>query len=111
MGKGKISPEAFALILAHPGKPFFPEIAPANARGRFFAISPELDMRSLKTPHDRSIRVESSIAACLRMRETPNARRREKLLHRRSTLNEGTFLAKPAALPTIKKYLTDCLRA
>ncbi len=58
MGKGKISPEAFASLLALPGKPFFPEIASASALRWIFVISPGLNVRSLKTPRSMSTRVE-----------------------------------------------------
>jgi hypothetical protein len=43
-GKGKISTEAIALILAHPGEPIFRETTPARARCRFFAISPQMNL-------------------------------------------------------------------
>ena len=64
MGKGKISPEAFASILAHPGEPNFPETGIAGIGSRISAILHRSDLCSPKTLGKIQTRVELSIAAC-----------------------------------------------
>ena len=48
-GKGEISTEASALILAHPGEPISPETGIAGASCPVSVISPQPDSRSPKT--------------------------------------------------------------
>ena len=62
MGKGKTSTEAFALILAHPGEPILRNTSRAGARCRNCAISPQMNLCTLKNQESTSTRVESSTA-------------------------------------------------
>jgi hypothetical protein len=43
-GKGKISTEAIALILVHPGEPIVSETTSVRARCRFFAIPHQMNL-------------------------------------------------------------------
>ena len=49
-GKGKISTEALALILTHPGEPIFPETGVGDAGCRVSVISPQPDLRLPEEP-------------------------------------------------------------
>jgi hypothetical protein len=82
-GKGKISPNTFASILAHPGKPISRELDVATAGGRVCRIWHQLNLHSLKTSANMLPKVMFSTAA--------HANRRGKIEHRSSPLNEGTF--------------------
>ena len=62
-GKGRISTAAFASILAHPGKPIFPETGIAGIAGWNSAISHQCALRSTTTSCSMHIRVESSTVA------------------------------------------------
>jgi hypothetical protein len=62
MGKAKTSTEAFALILARPGEPILRNTGRAGARCRNCAISPQLNLSTLKNHESISTRVESSTA-------------------------------------------------
>ena len=61
-GKGKTSTEAFASILAHPGEPILRNTGRAGARCRNCAISPQMNLHTLKNQESTSTRVESSTA-------------------------------------------------
>ena len=91
LGKGNASPEVFALILGHPGKPIFRETGAAGAGDGVYANWLDLNMRLAKTLINVPTRVEFPTAARLRACEAPHARRRGKLLRRSSPLNEGSF--------------------
>ena len=58
MGKGKISTEAFAPILGHPGAPIFRQTGGAGAGGRICAISHRCDRHSTTTPCSMPTEVE-----------------------------------------------------
>ena len=74
-GKGKLSTETLALILAHPGEPIFPETGVAGASCPIFAISHQSDLRSTKTPCSMQTRVEFPTAArgCVRVKRRTRA--------------------------------------
>jgi hypothetical protein len=48
--EGEISTEALESILAHPGEPIFRDRGVAGVGSRAFSISPQLNLRSPKTP-------------------------------------------------------------
>ena len=95
-GKGKISTEALALILAHPGEPIFPETGVGGAGCRVSAISPQPDLRAPKTPGSMQTRVEFPTAArgCV-----PVKRRTYAAVENSCTavqhLTKAIFLSKP----------------
>ena len=93
MGKGEISPEAFASLKTHPGEPIFREKGVAGSGGRFFAMSPELQLCTPRIAQSMSTGVEIHTHCDTRLHayEAPHAPRHGKLLHRSSTLNERTF--------------------
>jgi hypothetical protein len=113
MGKGKISTEAFASILAHSGKPIFRKMSVAGGGGRFFAISPELNLCSLRTPHSMSTRVEflTAARACVCVKRRTRAAAAENSCTAAQHFAKAPFLPKPTEPPLTKKHLTDCLRA
>ena len=82
-GKGKISPNTFASILAHPGKPISREPDVVRAGDEVCATWHEANLQSTTTSANIVTRVEISTAA--------HACRRGKLRHRSSPLNDGTF--------------------
>lgn len=96
-GKGEISTEALALILARPGKPIFPETGIQGVGCRISTITPESDLRSPKTPSMIPTRVEFPTAAlgCVRMK-----RRARTTVENSYTavqhLTKAFFLSKPA---------------
>jgi hypothetical protein len=83
-GKGKISPNTFASILAHPGKPISRELVIANVGDAVSMIWHHLNLYSVKTSTNMLTRVAFPIAAHA-------DRRRGKIEHCSSPLNEGTF--------------------
>jgi hypothetical protein len=93
IGKGKISPEAFASLKTHPGKPIFREKGVAGSDGRFFAISPELQLCLPRIAQSMSTGVVFHTRCDTRLRayEASHARCNARLLHHSSTLNERTF--------------------
>jgi hypothetical protein len=100
MGKGKISTEAFALILLRPGEPIFPETALARAGGRICAISPQEDLCSPKTPESMPTRVEFPTAACgyVRVKRRPRAAVENSCIAIQH-LTKALFLSKPVEPP------------
>jgi hypothetical protein len=103
MGKAKISTEAFALILAHPGAPIFRETTPARARCRFFAISPQMNLHWLKNQESMPTQVEVPTTArgCVRV----NRRTRAALENSYTAVQHLTktlFLSKPVEPPLIE---------
>ena len=95
-GKGKISTEALALILAHPGEAIFPETGVGGAGCRVSAISPEPDLRSPKTPGSMPPRVEFPTAArgCVRVKRRTRATV-ENSCPAVQHLTKALFLSKP----------------
>ena len=89
-GEGKVSTEAIASILGPPGEPIFSETGVGGVATRISALSLQSDLHLLKTP-DMLIRVEFPTPARLHACQAPHTRRRGKLFHRSSTLNEATF--------------------
>ena len=89
--EGKVSTEAIASILGLPGEPIFSEPGVGAVGTGISAISLQSDLHLPKTP-DMLLRVEfpppgARLHAC----NAPQPRRRGKLFHRSSTLNETTF--------------------
>jgi hypothetical protein len=93
IGKGKISPEAFASLKTHSDEPIFREKGVASSGGRIFAISPELQLCSPRNAQSMSTGVEFHTRCDTRLRayEALHAPRHGKLSHRSSTLSESTF--------------------
>jgi hypothetical protein len=89
-GEGKVSTEAIASILGLPGAPIFSEPGVQAVKTRNSALSLQSDLHSLKTP-DMVVRIELPAPARADLHVKQHARRRGKLLHRSSTLNETTF--------------------
>ena len=89
-GEGKVSTEVIASILGLPGEPIFSEPGVRAAGTQNSAISLQSDLHLLKTPHI-VIRVEFPAPACAAIHVKQHPRRRGKLFHRSSTLNETNF--------------------
>ena len=89
-GEGKVSTAAIASILGLPGAPIFLETGVEAVGTRNAALSLQSDLHLLKTPHI-VIRVEFPAPARAAIYVKQHARRRGKLLHRSSTLNETTI--------------------
>ncbi len=89
-GEGKVSTEAIASILELPGEPIFSETGVGGVEIRISAIAVQSDLHLLETP-DMLIRVEFPTAARLHSCKATHTRRRGKLFHRSSTLNEAAF--------------------
>jgi len=62
MGEGRVSTEAIALILARPGGPFFRDTGLESARCRDSAISPLMNLHTLKNHKSMSTRIQSFTA-------------------------------------------------
>ena len=96
MGKGEISTAALASILAHPGKPVFPETGLADSGCLVSAISPQPDSPSPKTARSMPTQVEFSTTArgCMRVK-----RRTHTAVENSCTavqhLTKALFLSKP----------------
>ena len=89
-GEGKVSTEVIASILGLPGEPIFSEPGVRSTGTRNSAASLHSDLHLLKTP-DIVIRVEFPAPARAAIHVKQHPRRRGKLFHRSSTLNETTF--------------------
>ena len=89
-GEGKVSTEVIAPILGLPGAPIFSETGVEAIGTRNAALSLQSDLHLLKTP-DIVIRVEFPAPARAAIHVKQHPRRRGKLFHRSSTLNETTF--------------------
>jgi hypothetical protein len=82
-GKGKISPNTFTSILAHPGEPIARELAVANVGDAVCTNWHHLNLYSVKTSANMFTRVAFSTTA--------HPCRSGSLWHRSSPLNESTF--------------------
>ena len=96
MGKGEISTTVLASILAHPGKPVFPETGVAGLGCLISAISPHPDSPSPKPARSLPTRVEFPTAARGRVR----VKRRTRATVENSCtavqhLTKALFLSKP----------------
>jgi hypothetical protein len=89
-GEGKVSTEAIASILGLPGEPIFSETGVGGVGTRISALSLQSDLHLLKPPETLT-RVEFPTPARVYACKAPHTRRRGKLFHRSSTLNETTF--------------------
>lgn len=89
-GEGKVSTEVIASILGLPGEPIFSKPGVRSTGTRNSAASLQSDLHLLKTP-DIVIRVEFPAPARAAIHVKQHPRRRGKLFHRSSTLNETTF--------------------
>ena len=89
-GEGKVSTKVIASILGLPGEPIFSATGVEGVGNGISAISLQSDLHLPKTP-DMLIRVEFPTPARADIHVKQNARRRGKLFHRSSTLNETTF--------------------
>ena len=92
-GKGKISANTIASILAHPGKLISRELHVADVGAAVGTILHHLNLRSVKTSANMSIRVAFSTTAL--------ACRRGKREHRSSPLNEGSFSVQTSGATSI----------
>ena len=103
-GRGEISTEASASILAYPGEPIFLETRVAGAESRISAISHQPDLRSTNTPCSMQTRVEFPIAArgCVRVKRRTRAAV-ENSCTAVQHLTKALFLSKPAEPPLCSK--------
>ena len=99
-GKGEISTEASASILAYPGEPSFLETRVAGAEGRISVISHKSDLRSTNTPCSMRTRVEFPTAArgCVRVKRRPRVAV-ENSFTAVQHLTKALFLSKPVEPP------------
>jgi hypothetical protein len=104
--KGEISTAPSHAILAHPGKPISPETSVEDVGCQIFAIMPQSDLRSPKTPNMIPTRVEFLTAAlgCVRMRRRTRATV-ENSCTAVQHLTKALFLSKPV------RPLLSCLRS
>ena len=99
-GKGEISTAPSHAILAHPGKPISPETSVEDVGCQIFAIMPQSDLRSPKTPRMILTRVEFLTAAlgCVHVK-----RRMRTAVENSCTavqhLTKTLFLSKPVEPP------------
>ena len=56
--KGKVSPNTFASLLAHPGEPISHKAKVAGIEDGVYTISPQLNLQSVKTSANMSTRIE-----------------------------------------------------
>ena len=89
-GEGKVSTEVIASILGLPGASIFSETGVKPVGTRNAALSLQSNLHLLKTP-DMVIRTEFPAPARADIHVKQHARRRGKLFHRSSTLNETIF--------------------
>ena len=89
-GEGKVSTEVIASIPGLPGEPIFSEPGVEAVGTRNAALSLQSDLHLLKT-QDMVIRIEFPAPARATIHVKQHPRRRGKLFHRSSTLNETTF--------------------
>ena len=89
-GEGKVSTEVIASILGLPGEPIFFETGVRAAGTQNSALSLQSDLHLLET-QDRVITIEFPAPARADLHVKQHPRRRGKLFHRSSTLNETTF--------------------
>jgi len=94
--KGEISTAPSHAILAHPGKPISPETSVEDVGCQIFAIMPQSDLLSPKTPNMIPTRVEFLTAAlgCVRMRRRTRATV-ENSCTAVQHLTKALFLSKP----------------
>ena len=100
MGKGRISTEAFASLLANPGEPIFPETAVAGAGCCISAISRQPDLNPTSTPCSMQTEVEFPTAAraCLRVKHRTRTAVESSCIAVQH-LTKPLFLSKPVEPP------------
>ena len=97
MGNVKISTEAFASILTHPGEPISRETGVGGIASWISAFSHQSDSRSRKTPGSMQTRVEFPTVAC----DCVRVKRRTRAAVENSCtavqhLTRTLFISKPA---------------
>jgi hypothetical protein len=110
MDEGKISTEAFALILVHPGAPIFPKTARTGTCDRVLAISPQINLHSLKNQESMPTQVKFPTAArgCVRVHRRTRAAV-ENSYTAVQHLTKALFLSKPVR-PPLSASTTDLRR-
>ncbi len=98
-GKGKVSPNTFASILAHPGKPISRKLAVAGVGDAVCTIWHHLNLHSVKTSVNMSTRVAFPAAV--------HAGRQAKLWHRSSPLSEGTISVQTSGATSLRDVVCD----